>query len=290
MAQALALFLCAVAAVAQAPDSAAKGSEAAPPEVDAALRARIKQFYQAHVDAKFRQADQVVAEDSKDIFFAASKPKYHSFEIVRINYHDNFTTADSVVACKSDWFFHGEKRVVTLMSTSTWKVIDGQWFWYVVPVTKIATPFGKMDFDSKTGAAPAPGAVPALPADPAVLAKQILSQVQADKTAVVLSSYEPSSAEVRIKNGMPGVITLRADIDGAFPGLTYKLDKTQLGNGETAVLTLTCTPKDRVAKPSLTARITVEPTGKVIPIEMTFAIPPEIEKLIPKEARRPANP
>ena len=40
-------------------------------EMDEALRARIHKFYQAHVDAKYRIADQVVAEDSKDLFFAA---------------------------------------------------------------------------------------------------------------------------------------------------------------------------------------------------------------------------
>ena len=47
--------------------------EKAPPEVDEALRARITRFYQAFIDGKFRLADALVADDSKDVFFAAEK-------------------------------------------------------------------------------------------------------------------------------------------------------------------------------------------------------------------------
>ena len=42
--------------------------EKAPPHVDQTLRERVKIFYQAHVDGKFRVADTVVHEDSKDAF------------------------------------------------------------------------------------------------------------------------------------------------------------------------------------------------------------------------------
>jgi hypothetical protein len=56
----------------------------APPEVDEALRARVTKFYQAHVDGKYRLADEVVAEDSKDAFFEARKPRYRKFELSRI--------------------------------------------------------------------------------------------------------------------------------------------------------------------------------------------------------------
>ena len=58
---------------------------------------------------------------------------------------------------------------------------------------------------------------------------------------------------------------------------------------DTAVLKINCEPKDRSAKPTLTARITVEPTNQVFTVRVTFAIPPEVEKQIPKSAR-PAPP
>ncbi len=69
----------------------------APPEVDAALRARISKFYQAHVDGKYRLAEPLVAEDTKDFFYQANKPHYLSFGITRIDYSDNFTKAKATI-------------------------------------------------------------------------------------------------------------------------------------------------------------------------------------------------
>lgn len=290
MVRIFALFACGLAAYAQAPAEPAT-AEPAPPEVDAALRARVNTFFQAHVDGKYRKADEVVAEDSKDFYFAATKPKYLSYEIVRINYSENFTRATAVVACKNDWFLHGEKRVVTLTIPSTWKLEGGQWWWYIVPVREQLTPFGIMHKENPNApaAAAAGGAIPALPGDPKVLAERILSSVQADKSEVQLSSFEPSSAEVHVKNGMPGPVTLRVDVDGAFPGFSASVDKETLPAGETAVVTFTCKPNDRVAKPTLTARIYVEPVSRVLPIKLTFAIPPEVEKMLPKTLKTPAS-
>ena len=261
-------------------------SETAPPEVDAALRARVTQFYQAHVDAKYRLADQVVAEDSKDLFFAAAKPRYKGFEIVRINYSENFTQAEAVVATKGDWVIHGQTMPVTMPLTSKWKIVDGAWFWYLVPLKEYKTPFGSMDYNaaSKNGAA-APAPMGGLPGDPKELALRILSQVKVEPTNVQLSSYEPSTVDVAVRNDMQGSIRVSADIDGAFPGLSYKWDKKEIPAGSTGILTLICKPKDRAAKPSLTVRVSIDPTNQVVPIRVTFAIPPEIEKLIPPAAR-----
>ena len=47
--------------------------EKAPPEVDNALRERVSKFFQAHVDGKFRLAEEVIAEDSKDFFYNMEK-------------------------------------------------------------------------------------------------------------------------------------------------------------------------------------------------------------------------
>lgn len=282
------LILCACTLFAQ--DKPADTGPVPPPEVDAALRARISLFYQAHVDGKFRLADEVVAEDSKDAFFAAAKPRYHSFEIVRINYSDNFTKAEAVVSCKADWFFHGKVSVVSLPATSTWKVVDGKWYWYVVMSNERKTPFGTMHFDPNqkpsTGGPAAPP--PVMPGDPKELAQRILQSVQVDKKALMLSSYEPSSGEVHIKNGMMGPISLRADINGRFPGLTATLDKTDLKAGESATLKIACEPKDKTPKPKLTAQIYVEPINQVITVQLTFAIPPELEKQLPKDMRQKA--
>ena len=88
---------------------------------------------------------------------------------------------------------------------------------------------------------------------------------------------------------MQGPITVSANIDHAFPGLTYSFDKTEVKAGETATLTVKCEPKNRAPKPTLTILIRVETTDQVYPVKLTFAIPPEVEKQLPP-ALRPKPP
>src|SRR5688572_11257827 len=75
----------------------------APPYVDEALRSRVSEFLQAHVDGKFRLANEIVAEDSKDMYFAMEKHRYLSFEIVRIDYTNDFTRATVLATVEVNW-------------------------------------------------------------------------------------------------------------------------------------------------------------------------------------------
>ena len=65
----------------------------APPEVEAALRARVEQFYQLEIDKKFRQAEAFVAEDTKDDYYNGSKPAIKASSIQKIEWSDNNTRA-----------------------------------------------------------------------------------------------------------------------------------------------------------------------------------------------------
>src|SRR4051794_9122395 len=68
-----------------------------PQDVDDALRARITKFYDLHVASKFRQAEQLVAEESKDDFYVLSKPELKAFKIGNIEYSEKFTKAKVVI-------------------------------------------------------------------------------------------------------------------------------------------------------------------------------------------------
>src|SRR5579871_2578535 len=61
-----------------------------PQDVDDALRSRIKTFYDYHVTQKYRMAEQLVAEESKDDFYVMSKPELRAFRIGNIEYSENF--------------------------------------------------------------------------------------------------------------------------------------------------------------------------------------------------------
>src|SRR5689334_610887 len=93
-----------------------------PAEVDQALRARIAEFYQYHVDQKFRQAEAIVAEDTKEFFYSHKKPHYLSFEIVRIDYSKDFTTAKATMLTEQIIMAPGFLGTpLKIPSPSTWK-------------------------------------------------------------------------------------------------------------------------------------------------------------------------
>lgn len=251
--------------------------EKAPPAVDQALRARVATFFQAHVDGKFRAAEAVVAEDSKDAFYNAEKRRYLSFEIVKIQYEENFTKATVITALEMDWTTPrlGKIRVKPPMKT-LWKLENGEWYWYVVPQKEFETPFGKMT----PGADPVEGAKPQWTMPDAAA---VLSQVKASKSEIRLKSHEKSEDWAEITNQMEGEVTLRLDASVHAPGLVIKLDKETLKAGETARLSFEYNPPDRTPKITLNTSVVVSPTGLTLPFRITFAVPPEYEKYLPKQ-------
>lgn len=253
----------------------------APPEIDAALRARVSKFFQAHVDGKFRAADQMVAEDSKDYFFTMEKTRYLGFEIVKIEYSDNFSKAKVITAAEMEWRTpRTGKMIVKPPLASLWKVENGDWYWYIVPQKEWQTPFGNMKHGPDSGEAVVAPSI--LDAFKGVDVDQVLKQVKVSTNQVELKSYEPGSAEVTIENHMPGPISLRLEETGVR-GLTAALDKASVGSNQSAHLSIKYTPENTAAKPATTLNLEVVQTGQRIPIRITYAIPPEVEKLIPKK-------
>jgi len=240
--------------------------EKAPPDVDAALRDRIAKFYQAHVDKKFRQADQYVAEDTKDFFFAANKPPYLAFRIFSIVYSDNFTKAKVVVMCKQRIMAPGfaDQPPMEVPTPDTWKLEDGQWYWYFDVSAGRETPFGR-----SAPVKPGPADANQSPGIPATLMSldSLTKSVQANKNAVSLKISEPSSDEVKIINALPGAVKLRLEVPST-PGLKVTLDRTDLKGQEQAKVLF-----ESVAAPNrkpFEVRILVEPLNLVIPVAVSF--------------------
>ena len=270
--------------------------EKAPAPIDEALRARVTQFYNAYTSGKFREAYVLVAEDSQDAFLAASKDTMKSCDILRIKYSDNFTSADVVEGCKGEWVYHGVKTATSFPLTSHWKIIDGQWFWYYVKPTMVPSPFSPTGFiavpsDTPAAVDPAAKSRPAIPANPMEAARGILSKVRIDKTAIKLRGYETSKDELHVINEMPGQISLSID-PIPFPGLKITPGKTVLqANEQTTIVfeyrlddaSIECGDCAKRVKSTLTAQVHIQPTGQLFPITVTFGIPPELEKQIPKQ-------
>ena len=270
-----AMLILACATFAESPTAV---FDKAPPQVENALRERIAKFFEAHITGKFRLAEQVVHEDSQDIFYNAHKQKYISYEIVKIDYSDNFTKATVVTAVELDWHTArlGKIRVKPPMKT-LWKVDNGQWWWYAIPQTDWQTPFGKM---TPGADATKSGAPEWTLRDPA----SVLNKVKVSKREVRLVSHEKSEDFAEITNGMPGNLNLEIYKKSHAPGLEVTLSKTSLGPGETARVDFKYNPPDRSVKTTQVIDVRAVEINQIYTFTLTFAVPPELEKYLPKTA------
>jgi hypothetical protein len=232
-----------------------------PADVDAALRARIKEFYDYHVKAQFRKADELVAEDTKDYYFNGNKPQYISYEISRIDYFDNFTRAKAVIMCEMFVMMPGfNDKPVKMPTPSAWKIENGKWYWYVDQTELRKTPFGLMvpGPPIKPGqGGPPPIAAGHMP-DINMSADFLFKQVQVDKNEVEI--WAGDSTEVTVANSAPGNMDLSIY---SFPdGVDARLEKAALKSSEKTVLKIKTAQE---AKPGY-VQIRVEQTGQLIPI------------------------
>jgi len=246
----------------------------APPAVDEALRARISKFFQAHVDGKFRAAMEVVAEDSKDAFFSANKPRCYSFEIVRIAYSEDFTHATATVTCEMDHPSPGLGGVkVNAPRTSLWKLEGGQWCYYIDPSQGYQTPFGLMKPGpgQATNIPPsiASGVSPEANAD----AARLLSWVKANKLEIRLSASQAGSDELTLTNRGAGTAQLIMQY-APMPGLEITLDRKTLKKGESARLAATWKPGEIPPPATIPVQILVEPTGQLVTVRTKFTREP----------------
>ena len=98
--------------------------------------------------------------------------------------------------CHGEYRWHNSHIPATIPLTSTWKVVDGQWYWYWLKPTEVMTPWGSVhrsrpDAPTGTGATTVNTNVDTVVKDPASMAKAILSQVKVDKKEIHLLGYEP---------------------------------------------------------------------------------------------------
>jgi hypothetical protein len=239
----------------------------APPDVEAALRARIQKFYGLYMEGKFRAADALVAEDSKDAFYVAGKRKCRSIDIDTLRFSEDFSKADVMVTCDTDVMVEpvGLIRAPVPMRTR-WKMLDGDWFWYVEPASDqgMATPFGFF----KPGSPNGPPAGMGMPAA-GMSVEALRTMVKVDRQQVSLDANTKGVARVLVTNTMPGAVSLILE-PKEIPGFEFALDKDSITQGQSAVLSIGYVPsKDRQPSPSM-VKIVVSPINQEIPIRIAF--------------------
>lgn len=262
------LFLLPLAAMAQAP----------PPEVDQALRARVTEFFQDHVDGNFRKAFDLVAEDTKDYYFSTAKTQYKSFKIDEIKYSDNFDKAEVHLTCQRMWRMAPQfpEMLITFSLDTTWKVENGKWVWYRDPATEWVTPMGPPSKEPppKPDANTAAKAPKVTPESVAAAAQQILQpKGSLDKNEVVLTADTEFSGQVVFHNGYPGSVKLALDAGEArkIPGLSVELNKETVNAGESAILKVHYEPSGAEHPSDVGLRILLEPFHQAYAVSVKFA-------------------
>jgi hypothetical protein len=264
-----ALFLFPVVAFAQT------ATPEPPPEVDAALRARVNEFFGYHVTGDFEQAWPMVANDTKKEYFSAQKTKYDSFKLDSIRYTDNFTKAvvTLTVTEKKKLSVQMPEVTMTHPTTTLWKIEDSKWCWYNDHTTNWLMPMGPSDTKSMEEAKKKGQAAPVMTA--AQLqerVKGIMGQSAPEKTELKLASNKPSADQTVFRNRQGGQIKL-ALLPASVPkGMVAKLDRTELGVDEEAVLKVTYDPPQDAKLPNdLILSLVMEPFARVFPVMVRFA-------------------
>jgi hypothetical protein len=175
-----------------------------PAAVDKALRERITEFFQDHVTGQFRQAEELVAEDTKDYFYDNNKPRYLSFEISRIDYSENFTRAKAIVLCEQNVVMPGFGAVLKIPTPTTWKLENGKWYWYVDQDALRDTPFGRVKNTSPADGKAAPSPLP--PGTSLTSSDIALNRIRVDKDSLTLKAGE--FGQITVSNTALGPMTV----------------------------------------------------------------------------------
>jgi len=264
-----ALVLLPLLLLAQAPGQA---------EAEKAVRARVTEFLQYHVDGNFRKAYDMVATDTQEDYFNTGKVQIKGFTIDDVQLSDNFTRASVRTTISRTMNVSGHDFPVMMPSTITWKIENDKWVWYKVVSQNPAMPFGPNSLPSAAGAAPTATADAALPKDfndktIADAARSILQQVSVDRNEVTLQSDKVSEAKVVLHNGMTG--SVQADVSAPqIPGFTAKLDQAIIRAAGNVTLVLRYEPGgQKTPRDPVNVQLTVQPLDQVFTIRVNFAPP-----------------
>jgi hypothetical protein len=230
-------------------------------KAEKALRARAEEFYRFEI-AKDRQAETLVADDSKDYFYNSGKPNLKDVKIGNIEFADGGKKAIVHITASVELMAPTiGAQTFSAPAVSDWKLEKGKWFWYYDKDTALKTPFGKMTF-ADTGPNGSMMDITKSGAKPSVASLQSL--VKIDRQAVALTAAAPDQTVV-LTNGLPGPITLL--VRGMqIEGVSVELEKGELKTGEKVLIRFH--KKEGSPKASGTMTISAMPMDVEFPIQV----------------------
>lgn len=241
--------------------AAEPASPAAAVDPATALRARAQEFFDLQVAKKYRQAEGMVAEDTKDFYYNGNKINIKKFVIEKVELLDNNTRGKVTMKSTSTLIVPVAGPVdLDSESTSSWKFENGQWMYHVDDV--IETPFGPMKRQPEGGTGASPLSVLDKQKKPDVA--EIRSLVKLDRNAVVLTAGKPTQ-DVTVLSDLPGEVDLSLSAD-QYAGFKVEIQKTRLAKGEKSTVQVTSTGNGKTGG---IVRVLVSPLGTELDIQVT---------------------
>ncbi len=203
-------------------------------EAEKALRARAQEFFELQVGKKYRQAESMVAEDSKDDYYDGGKYNFKSFTIQKVELSNGNTQARVTIVAKVTLVMPQAAFDFDAPITTSWMVEGGQWVLHIEHPTAVQTPFGMIKPGTGDGKSTPFGVVGAAPS-----ASALQEPVKVDRKSVVLTAGGAPEI-VAIANVLPGGVDLEVRSD-PVSGLSAELGKKHLEAGEKTSLRLQAT-------------------------------------------------
>ncbi len=264
---ALLFAVCAAAAEKAAPRN--EYSASAPDAVKESLAARVSAFYGFFQAGKFRDAEAIVLEESRDIFYGIQKSRIFGFDIKSLEFTEDFKSARVFVTCKMTVPMMGHKPF-DIPINSEWRWRDGDWFMRFGPRRSpdgsIQTPFGPMKSSSSPGASHSGGLLPGASVRPTL--DSLKNMFHADRTELRMSGSEPGEQAISVRNQAVGPLTL--SVHGRLPpGMQVELPERIEADGR-GKIRFVYTPGEEPLQGRHVVELNVLPIGQILKISIDF--------------------
>lgn len=256
------VIVLAVSAMAQSP------FRSAPPKVEEALRARVGQLYTLFQQGKFRQAEELVAEDSKDTYYTTKKARNLGFEIKTVSFSPDVKDATVLVALRMIMPMIGVSPVAVPIA-SKWRRVKGEWYLYYPqykPGDTVQTPFG-------------PKKIPDDPQRQAIL----LRMKERPDLASLRRMYKVSANELRFPSSAPARITREFTVTNRsegelslqrrtkdIKGVAVEITPEEAGPGEKIKVRFTYVPAVEQQRQDHKVRFTISPISQHFSVDLIF--------------------
>ena len=190
----------------------------------------------------------MVAEDTKDMWFASEKTRYGSFEIDKIEFNGDQTRAKVMVLAETTMRIRGASFIGKVPTFSNWKIEDGEWRYFIDPNEQVR--------EARKVRIPEPS--------------ELLGKVTASKNEVRLCGCGEPVFDVAINNAMPGEVRLTLE-PVEVPGLLVSLQDRTLKARQSTKLTIEYDGAEKPPVAPVPVTINVDPTRERIVIKLIFA-------------------